>query len=152
MFKTRRLAHGVVPVLAALAFQAALAGASSGTASPSKPSHRSTAKKAAPVPVTKSPVTFSLTSRLRAGKLVVMVDDVPIFNEKFQKSAFVISQTTTWDPVQVTAGKHKLTAKVQSANGKTYVSGAYDLDVTRTKGIELRIRVKGDGLTVEPAS
>jgi hypothetical protein len=53
---------------------------------------------------------------------------------------------------QVAAGKHKLIAKAYGSNGKTYLSGTYDLEVSRTKGIELRFRTKGDKLAVEPAS
>ena len=80
------------------------------------------------------------------------LDDVPVFNEEFRKPAMIISQTTKWDPLQVAAGKHKLTAKVHGQKGRTYLSGTYELDVSRTKGIELRIRIKGDTLTVEPVS
>jgi hypothetical protein len=157
MFTTRHLGRLVVPLLIATAFQTLVAGEPASAPSPSKPPHRSTtksaAKPAAAAALPKSPITISLTSRMRHGNLVVLLDGVPVFNEEFQKPVLAISQTTTWDPpLQVTAGKHKLTAKVYGTNGKTYLSGIYDLDVSRTKGIELRIRVKGDGLTVEPAS
>ena len=70
----------------------------------------------------------------------------------FEKPAFLISQTTTWDPVQVAAGTHKLSAKVYGKNGKTYLSGGYTLEVSSAGGMELRIRVKGEKLTVEKAS
>jgi len=83
--------------------------------------------------------------------LVVLLDDVPIFKEEFQKPVLVISQTTTWDPLQVTAGKHRLSARVYGMK-KTYLSAIYDLNVSRTKGSELRFLMKGDKLTVEVAS
>jgi hypothetical protein len=156
MFMTRKLGRLVLPILAATAFQTLWAGASTGAPSASKPSHRSTTRSATQpavrAAVLKSPMTISITSRIRYGNLVVSLDGVTVFNEEFQKPVLVISQTTTWDPVQVTAGKHEVTAKVYGKDGKTYLSGIYDLEVSRTKGIELRIRMKGDTLTVEPAS
>lgn len=156
MFMTRKLGYLVLSVLAATALQTLVAGASAGTSSTPKPSHRSAANPAAKPAgrsaVPKSPITISITSWIRQGNLVVSLDGVPVFNEEFQKPFFVISQTTTWDPLQVTAGAHRLTAKVSGKNGKTYLSGIYDLEVSRTKGIELRFRMKGDRLIVEPAS
>ena len=156
MFMTRKPGHLVVPVLLATAFQALVAGAWANAPSTSTVSHRAAAKPAArhayPAAVPKSPITFSITSTMRGGNLVVWLDDVSVFNEEFQKPLLIISQTTTWDPVQVPAGKHKLTAKVVGRNGKTYLSGIYDLEVSRTKGIELRFRTKGESLTVGPAS
>jgi len=101
--------------------------------------------------VPKSPVTISLTSMLREGNLVVVLDDVPIFNEKFQKPVLLITQTTRWDPLQIAAGKHRLAAKVYGTK-KTYLSATYDLDLSRTKGAELRFVMSGDKLTVELAS
>ena len=99
----------------------------------------------------KSPVRISITSTLRQGNLVVLLDDVPIFNEKFQKPLLLISQTTTWDPLQVTAGKHRLSAKVHGAK-KTYVSRLYDLELSRTRGGKLHFVIRGDQLTVELGS
>jgi hypothetical protein len=99
----------------------------------------------------KSPITISITSTMRHGKLVVVIDGVPVFAEEFQKPALAISQTTTWDPVQVTPGKHRLSARVHGTK-KTYLSAIYDLNVSRTKGSELRFLMKGDKLTVEVRS
>jgi hypothetical protein len=161
MFVTKpTIGRSLIVLLVATCAYPLWADEAAGAPSTSKPSHRGTAKPAAkpgarpvvPAHVPKSPITISLTSRIRHGILVVALDDVPVFNEEFQKPVFLISQTTTWDPLPVTPGKHKLTAKIYSEKGKTYVSGTYDLDVSRTKGIELRIRMKGDKLTVEPAS
>ena len=155
MFMTRKLGRLVVPIVAATAFQTLLVGATTAP-STSKTSYKattkSTARPAARSSVKKSPITFSITSRIRHGNLVVMLDGVPVFNEEFKKPALLISQTTTWDPLPVSAGKHRLTAKVYDTKGKTYLSGIYNLEVSRTKGIELRIKMKGDTLTVEPAS
>jgi phytoene dehydrogenase-like protein len=103
------------------------------------------------VAVAKSPVTISITSTLRQGKLVVMLDDVPIFDEKFQKPVLLISQTTTWDPVQIPAGQHRLSAKVYGTS-KTYLSALYDLNVSRTKASALRFVMQGDKLIVDLAS
>jgi hypothetical protein len=99
----------------------------------------------------KSPITISITSTLRHGNLVVMLDDVPIFNEKFQKPLLLISQTTTWDAVQIPAGQHRLSAKVYGTK-KTYLSALYDVNVSRTKASALRFVMQGDKLTVEVAS
>ena len=138
MFETRMLARLVIPVLIATAFQTLVAGGPA-----VKPAVRAGASK--------SPITISITSTMRHGNLVVLLDGVPVFNEKFQKPALVISQTTTWDPLQVTAGKHRLSAKVHGTT-KTYLSALYDLNVSPTKGSELRFLLKGDKLTVEVGS
>ena len=94
-----------------------------------------------------SPITISITSTLRQGNLVVLLDDVPIFSEKFQKPLLIISQTTTWDPLQVAAGTHRLSAKLHGTK-KTYFSKSYDLQVSPTKGAALRFVMQGDKLTV----
>jgi hypothetical protein len=109
------------------------------------------AKPAVRAAVPKSPITISISSTLRQGNLVVMLDDVPIFNEKFQKPVLLISQTTTWDAVQIPAGQHRLSAKVYGTK-KTYLSARYDLNVSRTKASALRFVMRGDRLTVELAS
>jgi hypothetical protein len=109
------------------------------------------AKSAVTGTTPKSPITISISSSLRQGSLVILLDDVPVFNEKFQKPVLLISQTTTWDPLQIAAGKHRLSAKVYGAK-KTYFSKLYDLEVSRTKGNKLRFVLQGDKLTVELAS
>ena len=141
------LARLVIPVLVVTGFQTLVAGEPAGT----PPTSESAAEPAVPAAVPKTPITISITSVMRQGNLVVVLDDVPVFNEKFQKPFLVISQTTKWDPLQVTAGKHRLSAKVYGTT-KTYVSASYDLDVSSTKASELRFLVKGDKLTVEVAS
>jgi hypothetical protein len=98
-----------------------------------------------------STITISFKSTLREGNLVVVLDDAPIFNEKFQKPLLIISQTTTWNPLQVAAGAHRLTAKVYGTK-KTYFSKSYDLYVSPTKGAALRFVMQGDKLTVALAS
>ena len=155
MFMNSQLKRLVIPVVVAIAAPMIAVGASAGAPSTSTPSHSSTkkpaAKPAAHTGTQKSPITISLTSTMRHGNLVVLLDDVPVFNEEFQKPVLIISQTTTWDPLQVTAGKHKLIAKVYGTK-KTYLSATYDLNVSRTKGSELRFLMKGDKLTVEVVS
>jgi hypothetical protein len=99
-------------------------------------------------PPSKSSITISLKTTMRQGRLVVLIDDVPVFAEDFQKPALAVSQTTTWDPLHVTPGKHRLSARVQGTK-KTYHSATYDLNVSRTKASELRFLMKGDKLTVE---
>lgn len=162
MFMTKKLARLVITMLAAATFPMLVAAESKPAPKPAakptaKPAPKRTAKPQAkpapPVVVPKSPVTISITSRIRQGTLVVSLDGVPVFTEEFRKPMFLISQTTTWgDPLQVAAGKHKLTAQVHGRKGKKYLSEVYDLEVSRTKGIELRLRMKGDTLTVEPVS
>jgi len=155
MFKRRNLTRLVILVLATTTIQTLVAGAGAGTSPSSKSSRGSTAKSTAKPAVraglAKSPITISITSTMRRGNLVVTIDDVPVFDEEFQKPALLISQTTTWDPLQVTPGKHRLSAKVHGTK-KTYLSAIYDLNVSRTKGSELRFLMKGDKLTVEVGS
>jgi hypothetical protein len=155
MLKSGKLGRLAVLVLVAMAFQTLVPGVSAGAPSTSTPSQGSTtkssAKPAVRSAVPKSPITISLTSTMRHGNLVVLLDGVPIFNEEFKKPVLLISQTTTWDPLQVASGKHRLTAKVYGTK-KTYLSATYDLNVSRTKGSELRFRMQGEKLTVEVAS
>ncbi|HEX4824165.1 MAG TPA: hypothetical protein VFV19_07610 [Candidatus Polarisedimenticolaceae bacterium] len=157
LIKRRMLGALAASILVATAASAALSDGSGSTTSTHRaPAAKATAKpapKAAAKSATqKQPITISITSHITHGNLVVILDDVPVFNEEFKKPPFLISQTTTWDPIQVSPGKHKLTAKVYSTKGKTYLSGVYDLEVSHTKGIELRVKMSGDKLTVEPAS
>lgn len=97
------------------------------------------------------PITISLTSSLRRGTLVVLLDDVPIFNEKFQKPLLAFSQTTTWDPLKVRPGTRRLSARVHGTK-KTYFSKSYDLQLSPTKEAVLRFVMQGDKLVVELAS
>ena len=115
------------------------------------PAAKPAATPAVHAAVATSPIAISITSMMRHGKLVVMLDGVPIFTEEFQKPLLLISQTTTWDPIQVAPGKHRLSAKVYGTK-KTYLSAIYDLNVSRTKESGLRFVMKGDKLTVEVAS
>jgi len=118
------------------------------TASPAAtPAATPAIKPAVSAAVPKTPITISITSTLRQGNLVVLLDDVPIFSEKFQKPLLIISQTTTWDPLQVAAGTHRLSAKLHGTK-KTYFSKSYDLQVSPTKGAALRFVMQGDKLTV----
>jgi hypothetical protein len=171
MSRTERLARLVMPVLFATTLETVVAGEPVAPKPPAKsirewnpnPVAAPTANPCStqivsPVPkpavsavVPASPITISITSTLRQGNLVVMLDDVPIFNEKFQKPVLLISQTTSWDPVRIPAGQHRLAAKVYGTK-KTYISALYDLNVSRTKGSALRFVMKGDKLTVEVAS
>ena len=82
----------------------------------------------------------------------MLLDDTPVFNEEFKTPALIISQTTTWDPLQVPSGRHKLIAKVYGANGKTYISATFNLDV-RGHGFTIFIgEVLVDGeMIVEPS-
>lgn len=97
------------------------------------------------------PITISLKSTLRRGSLVVLLDDVPIFNQKFEKPLLVLSQTTTWDPLKVTSGVHRLSARVHGTK-KTYFSKTYDLQLTSTKEAVLRFVMQGDNLVVDLGS
>lgn len=142
------------PLLAVATIQALAAGDLASATSTSRPAPKPTAKPAvvSKSKATKTPITFSLTSRMRHGNIVVLLDGVPVFNEEFRKPALLISQTTIWDPLPITAGKHKLTAKVYGDKNKVYLSAVYDLTVSRTKGIELRFKLDGEKLTVKPMS
>ncbi len=171
MTRMGMLARLVMTVLVAGTLGAVAAGEPAGTTPPAKsirewnptpiaaptanpcsaPTGNPAAKPAARTAVPASPMTISITSTLRQGNLVILLDDVPIFNERFQKPVLLISQTTTWDPVQIPAGQHRLAAKVYGTK-KTYLSALYDLNVSRTKGSALRLVMKGDKLTVEVAS
>lgn len=108
------------------------------------PAATTAANTAAPT----KPITISLTSTLRRGSLVVFLDDVPIFNQKFEKPLLVFSQTTTWDPLKVRPGTHRLSARLHGTK-KTYLSKTYDVQLTRTNEAVLRFVMKGDKLVVE---
>ena len=108
-------------------------------------------KQAVSAVVQKTPFTISINSALRQVNLVVVLDGVTIFDEKFRKPLLFVSQTTTWDPLQVAPGAHRLSAKVYGAK-TTYLSADYDLQVSRTKAAVLRFVLRGDKLTVELAS
>jgi len=159
MTRTEKLARFVMLVLLASPLDAVVAGEPAGPTPPARsirewnptPNANPAAMPAVRTVVPASPITISFTSTLRKGNLVILVDDVPIFNESFQKPVLLISQTTTWDPVQIPAGQHRLAAKVYGTK-KTYLSALYDLNVSRTKGSTLRFVMKGDKLTVEVAS
>jgi hypothetical protein len=143
-------------VLSALVLTAAQAATSSSPSSASKASLKSNGKSAVKPAVRtgshKSDLEISFSSGMRQGNLVVSLDGVPIFNEQFKKPVLLFSQTTTWDPVPVNPGKHRLTAKVYGTKGKAYLSADYDLVLSQTKKNALLIKLKGEKLTVEPAS
>lgn len=119
--------------------------------SPATPAKNAPAGHAANGAAPTKPITISLTSTLRRGSLVVLLDDVPIFNEKFQKPLLAISQTTTWDPLKVRPGAHRLSARVHGTK-KTYHSKTYDLQLSSTNGAVLRFVMQGDKLVVDLAS
>jgi hypothetical protein len=97
-------------------------------------------------------VTISFAHRLRRGTLVVLLDGVAIFNENFSRAKLAVIQTTVWDPLKAPAGGHTLTARVNGEDGKTYVSDSYKFEFPPERGIELRIGLKGDALTVKQKS
>lgn len=146
MSKPRRFARLLIPVLvlAAVPMIAPAAPAAS-----RKPLTKSASAKSL---AAKNTITISLSHRIRQGNLVVTLDGMPIFSEGFTKPIYLISQTTTWDPVEASVGKHMLAARVQGKNGKSYLSGTYELQLSRSKGIELLIRMKGDKLTIDQSS
>ena len=156
----RNMGRYVIPVLTAtavglLSVGALAAGSSSTAKRPVKPATTSvaSAKPAAkPASSAKSEITISLSSRIRRGNLVVTLNGTPVFNEKFEKATFAISQTTTWNPVVALPGKYKLSAQVSGENGKTYESDTYNLQLSGSKGIEILIKVKGDKLTIDQVS
>ena len=155
----RRHLRYLVPLLGAAALLLLTAGASVAGSAGSSPARRTAARSARaakpvlePAVVPKGKITISLSHRLRRGNLVVLLDGAMIFNEEFVKDGLVISQTTVWDPVEAPAGKHTLVAQVKGKNGKTYLSDTYDLRLSQTDGIEIRIRMKRDKLEIDPVS
>jgi len=113
----------------------------------SQPSAPEVPPAVAPVP--QVDVTISFAHRLRGGTLVVLLDGVAIFNEKFSKTKLAIVQTTVWDPLRAPAGGHTLFAEVTTEDGKTYVSGPYKLEFPPDRGVALKIGLKGDAVTVK---
>ncbi len=109
------------------------------------------AQKVAPTvaPVPMVDVTISFAHRLRRGTLVVLLDGVAIFNEQFSKAKLAVIQTTVWDPLKAPAGGHTLTVRVNGEDGATYVSDPYKFEFSPEDGIELRIGLKGNALTVK---
>ena len=120
---------------------------------PAKPpaiAKRAPAKVPLPAPaVPASNVTISLAHHMRQGSLMVSLDGVPIFDEKFTKSGWAIFQTTVWDPLHAPAGQHTIIAHVTGQDGKTYVSSSYPVEFPSGKGVALRIGLKGDALTIK---
>jgi hypothetical protein len=118
--------------------------------------HKPASTVAEPVgvaPVAKTAdVTIRFAHRLRRGTLSVSLDGVTIFDEKFSKAKLVLVQTTVWDPIHAPAGGHRLLAKVTGEDGTTFVSEPYDVEFPVGQGIELRIGLKGDTLTVKPTA
>lgn len=147
----RTIGRYLLPVLAVMAFQLLSAKAPAAGTSGSKHPRELATRSAAPAR-RMGKVTISLNHRLRRGHLIVSLDDRPIFNEEFVKAALAISQTTTWDSFDAPAGKHKLTARVNGKNGKTYFSATYDFQLSRSKGAEIQLRLKGDRLIIQPTS
>jgi serine/threonine protein kinase len=118
--------------------------------SPPLPSRPVVAKPpASRPPVPMANVTISLAHRVRGGTLVVSLDGVPIFMERFSTPKMALIQTTTWDPLRAPAGEHKLKARVTGDNGKTYVSEAYPIELVRAEATKLRISFKGDTLAIK---
>jgi len=111
------------------------------------------AKPLAVAPVAMSAdVTIRFAHRLRRGTLSVSLDGVTIFEEKFSKAKLVLVQTTVWDPFHAPAGGHKVSAKVTGEDGTTFVSEPSEVEFPVGQGIELRIGLKGDTLTVKPTA
>jgi len=151
--KDRTLARYLIPVMAALAFlMLAPDGLAAGSAAAKGSRKPLTSSAASKTLAPKNKITISLSHWIRQGNLVVSLDDTPVFNEGFTKPIYLISQTTTWDPLEAPVGKHRLTARVIGKNGKTYTSGTYELQLGRSKAVELRIRMKGDKLTIDQTS
>lgn len=141
MLRTTSLKLFAAAALAALAFTTLPAGQA---ADAKKPATRQTLSTLAP----QSPVTIKLQSMTMKGTLVVTVDNVTVLNEPYSKPFYIIRQTTEWEPVRMTTGKHKISAKVVTSKGKTYVSDIYNLEIGKTSGIELLFKTQEGKLTV----
>src|SRR5262249_47888594 len=155
MFRTRLLTRLLVPALGAIALQSIAAEDRVSTAPANPPAARTTtaslAQRAKPIMrAALSPIRIGIRSTLEEGNLVILLDDAPIFNGKFEKSILLVSQITIWDPIQVAAGAHRLVATVYGPE-KTYSSATYHLELPRRKGAALRFVMKGDKLNVTMA-
>ena len=140
---------GVV-LLAAVGFLVSWRGAQT---TPRPPTPAAVVKATpARVPVPTATITISLSHRVRRGTLVVSLDGAPIFTERFSTSGLALFQTTTWDPFKAPAGAHKLRARVNADNGKTYLSDVYPVELPRAKATELRVSFKGDALAIKQNS
>jgi len=93
--------------------------------------------------------TISLTHRMREGTLMVSMDGVSIFNERFSKEKLALMQTTTWDPVSVATGRHTLRAQVMGAGGTVYSSEPYAVELLKSQEATLRIKFKGEKLVIQ---
>lgn len=93
-------------------------------------------------------VQVSLTHRVAEGRIEVFLDAAPILRESFSKTKLAIVQTTTWDPFSIPSGSHEITARVVAADGREYRSDPYPVSFERGEGADLRIAIKGDGLTI----
>jgi serine/threonine-protein kinase len=151
--KRRRQALWGLAGFAALALAIALIVSIGKPAAPSaaNPSSRAAGTKATPPrpPAAMASLTISLAHRLPRGRLIVSLDGAPIFNEGFSKAKLAMWQTTTWDPLRAPVGAHRLTARVNGDNGKTYLSETYAVEIPRANGIAFRISFSGDKLIVK---
>jgi serine/threonine-protein kinase len=147
------IAHAVAPTVAPTVAKPTARAAGSTTTSAKAPARAAGQATAAARPVVPAAsVTISLTHRLRNGTLVVSMDGKRIFNEKFSRARLALMQTTTWDAFDAPAGTHSLRASVLGENGKTYLSDAQTIELTRAKATAIRIAFKGDVLTVRQTS
>ena len=128
---------------------AAAAAPTRPAATPSRAPAPAPAPPAAKVVVPTTKLAISLTHRIRRGTLVVSVDGARVFSEDFSKAKLAISQTTTWDPVDVPVGTHKIRARVRAEDGTTYVSDLTTFELARGRELPLRIRFKDEKLTLE---
>ena len=140
-------AQAAKPTASQTAKPAATQTAKPAAAQPAKPSASAPAPARMAMPPSR--VAVSLSHRIRNGTLVVELDGVPVFNERFTKDKFAISQTTSWDEFRAPSGKHELKASVRAENGKTYLSDLHIVDLPRARSAVVRIGFKGDKLTIK---
>jgi hypothetical protein len=120
--------------------------------SPSRPTPPAKSRAAATAPkpvVATANATISLTHRIREGTLIISMDGVSIFKERFSKEKLALLQTTTWDPFLIAAGRHTLRAQVIAAGGAVYSSDDLPVHLEKSQDAELRIKFKGDRLVIQ---
>jgi len=92
-------------------------------------------------------MAFQLGTSMRGGTLVVALDGKPILSEEFEKKHRLMPyQTTRWPEIEVPAGRHELSARIESSKGDVKVSAPVTVEVEPAQTLNLRMVLKDDSV------
>jgi serine/threonine-protein kinase len=127
-------------------------GADAPTVARVEPPHTSAARNIG-APRATGFMAFELGTRMRGGTLVVALDGRPILTEAFEKKNRLLPyQTTSWPEIEVPAGRHQLTARIESAKGEIKVSAPLTVEVEPAQTLNLRLVLKDDSVVFKSGS